>query len=44
MTHLEQSAGDSSGVAIDFFGLFRDKLAAEPKMWCHASLKEALLC
>jgi len=44
LTHLEQSAGDSSGVAIDFFGLFRDKLAAEPKMWCHASLKEALLC
>ncbi|HVI17360.1 MAG TPA: hypothetical protein VM712_03230, partial [Gaiellales bacterium] len=44
LAHLEQSAGDSSGVAIDFFGLFRDKLAAEPKMWCHASLKEALLC
>jgi hypothetical protein len=32
VTHLEQSAGDFSGVALDFFGLFRNKLAAEPKM------------
>jgi hypothetical protein len=32
ITHLEQSAAEFSGAAIDFLGFFRSEHAADPKM------------
>ena len=32
LTHLEQSAAEFSGAAIDFLGLFHDEPVAEPEM------------